>query len=94
VEELRRRLDDRPGSRFQVIDVPESATIPIELGSQSSEPEQAPVIYRSGMTMTEVERAVIETVLHQCGGNRRQAATALGIGERTLYRKLKEFGLS
>jgi DNA-binding NtrC family response regulator len=94
VEELRRRLDDRPGSRFQVIDVPESATIPIELGSQSAEPEQAPVVYRSGMTMTEVERAVIETVLHQCGGNRRQAATALGIGERTLYRKLKEFGLS
>jgi DNA-binding NtrC family response regulator len=33
-------------------------------------------------------------VLHQCDGNRRQVAAALGIGERTLYRKLKEFGLS
>jgi two-component system response regulator HydG len=26
-------------------------------------------------------------------GNREQAAQMLGIGERTLYRKLKEYGL-
>ena len=28
------------------------------------------------------------------GGNRQQAAEILGIGERTLYRKIKEYGLS
>jgi two-component system response regulator HydG len=27
------------------------------------------------------------------GGNRRKAATLLGIGERTLYRKIGEYGL-
>jgi len=27
------------------------------------------------------------------GGNREQAAQLLGIGERTLYRKIKEYGL-
>jgi two-component system, NtrC family, response regulator HydG len=27
------------------------------------------------------------------GGNREKAAKVLGIGERTLYRKLKEYGL-
>ncbi|MCA9095831.1 MAG: hypothetical protein KDA68_20270, partial [Planctomycetaceae bacterium] len=27
------------------------------------------------------------------GGKREEAATMLGIGERTLYRKIKEFGL-
>jgi len=27
------------------------------------------------------------------GGNREQTAKLLGIGERTLYRKLKEYGL-
>jgi len=32
-------------------------------------------------------------VLSQVGGNRRMAAEQLGIGERTLYRKIKQFGL-
>jgi DNA-binding NtrC family response regulator len=38
-----------------------------------------------------VERAVIEAALRETGGNRRRAAELLGIGERTLYRKLNEY---
>jgi len=49
------------------------------------------VVYESGMSMADVERATIEAALAQTGGNRRKAAEALGIGERTLYRKLKEY---
>jgi transcriptional regulator of acetoin/glycerol metabolism len=91
VEELRRRLDDRPG-KVQVIEVPESALTPIHL--EPSEPIPAPdVLYRPGMTMAEVERATIAAALRECQGNRRQAAAKLGIGERTLYRKIKEFKL-
>ena len=41
--------------------------------------------------MADVERAVIEAALAETGGNRRKAAETLGIGERTLYRKLKEY---
>jgi DNA-binding NtrC family response regulator len=59
---------------------------------EEPEPEAA-VIYRPGMTMADVERTVIEAVLDTHGGNRRRAAQELGIGERTLYRKLKEFGI-
>jgi DNA-binding NtrC family response regulator len=44
-----------------------------------------------GMTMAQVERAVIEATLRETRGNRRRAADLLGIGERTLYRKLKEY---
>jgi DNA-binding NtrC family response regulator len=44
-----------------------------------------------GMTMAQVERAVIEATLRETRGNRRRAAELLGIGERTLYRKLKEY---
>ena len=92
VEELRRRLDERPG-KVQVIEVPESAISPIQI--EPAEPVSSPdVIYRHGMTMAEVEKATITAALRECQGNRRQAAARLGIGERTLYRKIKEFNLA
>jgi DNA-binding NtrC family response regulator len=43
------------------------------------------------MTMAEIERASIEAALRELRGNRRKAAEMLGIGERTLYRKLQEY---
>jgi DNA-binding NtrC family response regulator len=45
------------------------------------------------MTMAEVEKAAIAAALTEHRGNRRLAAQTLGIGERTLYRKIKEYGL-
>ena len=51
------------------------------------------IVYRPGMTMDELERAAIMAALREEGGNRRRAAEVLGIGERTLYRKIKEYGL-
>lgn len=42
-------------------------------------------------SLAEVERDTIKSVLEACGGNRGKAATALGIGVATLYRKLKSF---
>jgi DNA-binding NtrC family response regulator len=45
------------------------------------------------MTMEDLERAAVLATLQEEGGNRRRAAEALGIGERTLYRKIKEYGL-
>jgi DNA-binding NtrC family response regulator len=41
--------------------------------------------------LRDVERQYIEFVISQFGGHRANAARALGIGERTLYRKLTEF---
>ena len=46
-----------------------------------------------GTKMSEVERAVIEAALKETKGNRRRAAEMLAIGERTLYRKIKEYRL-
>lgn len=46
-----------------------------------------------GMTLQELERQAIARTLEMTGGNREQSAKLLGIGERTLYRKIKEFGL-
>ncbi len=42
-------------------------------------------------TLEDAERKLIAEALERFDGNRRQTARALGISERTLYRKLKEF---
>jgi len=47
-----------------------------------------------GKPLDEVERIFITETLKLTGGNREQAAALLGIGERTLYRKIKEYGLT
>jgi DNA-binding NtrC family response regulator len=49
------------------------------------------VTFVPGTKMSEVEKAVIEAALKETKGNRRRAAEMLGIGERTLYRKIKEY---
>ena len=43
--------------------------------------------------MDEIEEAAIRTVLEETDGNRRMAAERLGIGERTLYRKIQKYDL-
>ena len=45
------------------------------------------------MTIDDMERAAIEVALRDVDGNRRKAAELLGIGERTLYRKISRYGL-
>lgn len=47
-----------------------------------------------GKPMSEIEALFISETLKATGGNRVEAANLLGIGERTLYRKIKEYGLS
>jgi two-component system response regulator HydG len=47
-----------------------------------------------GKSMADIERLFIEETLKITAGNREEAATMLGIGERTLYRKIKEYGLT
>ena len=42
--------------------------------------------------LAEVERDYIKSVLRAVSGNRTHAAQKLGIGEATLYRKIKQFG--
>lgn len=45
------------------------------------------------MNLIEVEKKVLQLALKRFDGNRRLAAAALGISERTLYRKLSDLGL-
>ena len=47
----------------------------------------------AGVGLDKLEKEAIRQTLAMTAGNREQAAQLLGIGERTLYRKLKEYGL-
>ena len=66
---------------------------PREADAVSPDAPPGTVAYRPGMTLEELERDVIHSVLDSVEWNRRQAAEILGIGERTLYRKVRKFGL-
>jgi len=93
VEELRRRLEERP-QPVEVIEVGPGSALSAPTPVDAEPASEAEVLYRPGMTMAEVERAAIEAALRETRGNRRKAAEILGIGERTLYRKLKEYSLA
>ncbi len=54
-------------------------------------PQAMVITLGPGMTMADIERVAILAALRDTAGNRRKAADLLGIGERTLYRKLREY---
>ena len=56
-------------------------------------PVPVTVTITPGMTMAEIEKAAITAALAETKGNRRKAAELLEIGERTMYRKLREYGI-
>ena len=45
------------------------------------------------LTLEEIEREIIQKTLKKMNSNRRKTAKALNISERTLYRKINEYGL-
>jgi DNA-binding NtrC family response regulator len=85
-----RTAPDMPASRYagpHIEDV-EPATAQEEL-----EAEHEVVVYRPGMTLADLEKNAIIAALKEVGGNRRKAADMLAMGERTLYRKIKDYGI-
>jgi DNA-binding NtrC family response regulator len=93
VDELRRRLEAQERVPAHMVEVRPRAEVGEISVTPIDEPEPAEVLYRSGMTMAEVEKTAIAAALKEFRGNRRRAAEQLGIGERTLYRKIKAYKL-
>ena len=57
--------------------------------------EEAPHEYlEENLSLQEKEKDLIERALHKHNGRRKKAAKELGISERTLYRKIKEYGIA
>lgn len=75
--------DDEVSSVFEVLQSPVLNTSDLKPAMAAKQPQ----------SLNEVERDTIAKTLELCNGRRKMAAEQLGISERTLYRKIKEYGL-
>ncbi len=60
---------------------------------KSNRPALTGPVFPVGVTLDEMEKELMKNTLAYVGGNRGETAKILGIGERTLYRKLEKYGL-
>jgi two-component system response regulator HydG len=68
--------------------------VPLEIRQAGGEEgDMAGLSSLAGMTLEQIEKQAIRNALRLNQGNREATARMLNIGERTLYRKLKEYGL-
>jgi len=95
---------DFPGNVRELENIIESAvvlcrgdTITPELlpeGVRSSAENSETLTIPLGLPFEEIERRVIEATLTYAGGNKTKTARILKIGKRTLFRKLKKYGIT
>jgi len=89
VRELKNLLESMlvsvPGNLIRLQDLPASVQ-----GSSADAEHAEPV---PGMTLAEMERELIRRTLDHTGGNRTHSAALLGIGVRTLQRKIHGYGI-
>lgn len=78
-------LGVQSGQQLDVLDVPLAIR-------RNASPAPSEIRLPQGVSMQQVERIVILETLKTCAYKKEEAAKTLGIGLRTLYRKLKEYG--
>ena len=103
MSQLKKRLDDAQGgiTASQTPSVPTTQLAPITpiqpitptmedaMAEEYVEPEREP----ENLNLSTIGRQMLEKALERNHGNRRKAAQELGISDRTLYRRLKQYGL-
>jgi DNA-binding NtrC family response regulator len=68
-----------------------AADLPEEIRTEGKNVTQVSISAEA--TLRDAERELIQAALIHYGGNRAQTARSLGLGRKTLYRKMEEFGL-
>jgi DNA-binding NtrC family response regulator len=64
-----------------------ASDLPLQLPGHGATPTSSPAV-----SLAELERRHIESVLHNTNWHQGRAASALGISSKTLYRKIREYG--
>ena len=83
-------LEDLPDS-ISKIALQERDRIKVERAKAASEGRTTTFEITVPSSMEEIERQAIEATLDYTGGDKSHAAKALGIGRKTLYRKLEQY---
>jgi len=105
IDELKKSIPEWTKSKSPVAEIPHVYAPPHPVAEKDIEEE--PVLYADeyteeetktppeskALSLEEVEKEMIIKALERNGGRRRSAASDLKISERTLYRKIKEYGL-
>ena len=66
---------------------------PIAATMEDAEAEEYIEPEVESLNLNDLSRQMLEKALVRNGGNRKKAAQELGISDRTLYRRLKQYGL-
>jgi len=92
IRQLRQVIDGMAvmaaGEKLAIGDLPE------EIVRRPGQDANSQLGQLAGISLEEAEKELIRNTLKMVAGNREQAANILGIGQRTLYRKIKEYGLN
>ena len=103
MSQLKKRLDEAQGQHISAPAVPTTQLAPLQtvspmqtispvvdaMAEEYIEPEKEP----ENLNLNDLGKTMLEKALERNHGNRRKAAQELGISDRTLYRRLKQYGL-
>ena len=78
-----------PLQPIQPIATPITSTVEDAVAEEYVEPERE----LENLNLNVLSRQMLERALERNGGNRKKAAQELGISDRTLYRRLKQYGM-
>lgn len=109
VNSLRKQLDDaraingavdfhnkfieEEGSHLPAITRSTDSVGAIRMNSTPKEAEAEEIQEPESLNLNDLGRQMVEKALEKNGGNRKKAAQELGISDRTLYRRIKRYGL-
>jgi DNA-binding NtrC family response regulator len=96
--QLKKQLDDVQNSPLAARHSPITTISPVtsitpQLEDAEAEEYIEPTPTQENLNLNEIGRQMLEKALERNNGNRKKAAQELGISDRTLYRRLKQFGL-
>ncbi|MBO5612449.1 MAG: sigma-54-dependent Fis family transcriptional regulator [Prevotella sp.] len=99
---LKQRIDDASEitskavelrNNISAVEISSNKTAAITQSPNVEYAEAEEISETENLNINELGRHLIEKALERNGGNRKKAAQELGISDRTLYRKLKQYGL-